>query len=293
MKISPVLAAALTVLCALPASAENDAGLDLTFGSAHYFGAKLRGTLELKNDVYVAPSVQTYRSDVVGGTYRNFAVRAGQDRRPLSWSGDLSYLPKTNGYSRAGFGGDATYELLPNKDGDSSAEKAEIGAAFEHLEHYDDSLPAGSTPQGRRGRGAPRTSRLAIGQNDLSALAGASASELALDGRVTKSLYSANLDAANARVAQALALPGFGPVVQGFPDTSENLKLRWRGKTLIRPYVSYTHTTFKLAQTASNAYELGASSYFDKFSLKAAYERYLQSGFSDQNFVTIGATAYF
>ena len=110
---------------------------------------------------------------------------------------------------------------------------------------------------------------------------------------VTKSVYDKDLAGNNAREAQALRLSGMDSVVQGFPDTSFNAKLKWKSLPFVRPFASYTRTTFKLAAAPSHSYEFGTTVGIDIVTAKASYERYVQNGYADQNFFTLGASLNF
>ena len=91
------------------------------------------------------------------------------------------------------------------------------------------------------------------------------------------------------REGQSLYLSGFGATVQGFPDTVVNFKLKWKSLPLVKPYLSYTRTKFKLGSEPSDAYEAGAVVGLQMLSVKAAYQRYTQKGFADQSYFSLGA----
>jgi len=57
----------------------------------------------------------------------------------------------------------------------------------------------------------------------------------------------------------------------------------------VTPYISYTHTTFELGQTASGAYTIGASLDLLMLKVNAFYERYAEAGLPDQNLIGLGA----
>ncbi|OGS41265.1 MAG: hypothetical protein A2506_03125 [Elusimicrobia bacterium RIFOXYD12_FULL_66_9] len=156
--------------------------------------------------------------------------------------------------------------------------------------HSDDLAASGSTAAGRRHAAASaRARKLTIAQTDLSAFAGLRFLITEISAEVTKSVYDKNLDAASVREAQALSLSGFGATVQGFPDTSVNFKLKWKSLPLVKPYLSYTRTKFKLSAEPSDAYEVGGTVGLQMLSVKAAYQRYTQKGYADQNFFSVGA----
>jgi hypothetical protein len=88
---------------------------------------------------------------------------------------------------------------------------------------------------------------------------------------------------------------GLPQVVQGFPDTSTNLKLLMSTLPLplIKPFVGYTHTTFYVGEVASSAYSAGVTVEMQMLELSAAYGRYAQAGQPDHNYITLGASLRF
>jgi hypothetical protein len=313
-----VFAAAVVVLCALPARAGVTAGVDQTFGTAGYRRTKVRASIDLGDAFYLAPSFSTYRTNTSSGSYRTIGLRAGYETGPLAFGAEVAIQPKTNGYKREEFGGDVTFSLTPggSKHGrkmagpSSGGEETfgaglaavDVGAGLRFIRHSDEYQAAarvatGGTSgsgSGRREQSlVPRAAVATFGQVDFSIFAGLRflIAEAAVE--LTKSRYDKNLDALNARESQALDLSGVESTVQGFPDTSANARLSWKSLPLVKPYVSYTHTTFKLGSAPSNAYEVGAKAGFNMVTVKAGYEHYAQKGFSDQNFYTLGASLNF
>ncbi|MBI3553108.1 MAG: hypothetical protein HY077_11385 [Elusimicrobia bacterium] len=304
-----LLIASLLVAAAVPARAGISVGAAQTFGSQNYRGTKADASLDLTDDLYIAPSFSLYRSDVSSGTFYKPNLRVGYEKGPLSFGVEGGFQPKVNGYRQTSVGADATFSLAPggtkhgHRMAGPSSESNEtfgyglagvdVGAAFTHIQHYDDFSATGLTGAGLRRAGARRATVYTVGQNDLTAFAGAKFLITEVSGSITKSRYDKDLNGGNARVAQFLALSGFGAIEQGFPDTSYNLKMKWKTLPFVRPYVSYTHTTFKLGETPSNAVELGGNVGLDMLNVKAAWEHYTQSGYADQNYATIGASLNF
>lgn len=302
-----------TLLCVLivlaafaaPASAGVSFGLDQTLGSSNYRGTRAKATLDLSDEIYVAPSFSTYRSDTSSGSFHTFGLRGGYETGPFAVGVEAGFQPKTNGYQKTYAGGDVTFSLTPGgskhgrKMAGPSSEGSEtfgaglagvdVGGAVMHTRHADDLAASGLTAMGRRRTAVARTSKLTIGQTDVSIFAGLRFLITELSAEVTKSVYDKNLDAANAREAQALSLSGFGATVQGFPDTSANVKLKWKTLPLVQPYLSYTRTKFKLGAQPSQAYEVGGTVGLKMLSVKASYQRYTQKGYADQNFFSVGA----
>lgn len=310
MKNLPLVIVALAAaLLSAPVSAGVTVGVDQTFGTASYRGTKADASLDLSDSIYVAPSFSTYRSNESSGTYYRGGLRAGYEAGPLSFGVEGSFVPKNNGYRQNSVGADATFSLAPGgtKHGKRMAGPSsesnetfgyglagvDVGAAFAHITHSDDFTATGTTGLGLRGRGAARTKSFVVGQNDLTVFAGAKFLIVEVSGSVTKSKYDKTLDGNSLRESQFLALSGFNSIAQGFPDTSTNLKVKLKTLPFVRPYASYTHTTFKLGAAPSNGVELGGVVGLDMLSVKAAYERYTQSGFANQNYYTLGASLNF
>lgn len=304
-----LLSVAAAAVLAAPAAAGVSIGASQTFGSQNYRGTKADASLDLTDELYVAPSFSLYRSDVSSGTFYKPSLRVGYEKGPLSLGVEGGFQPKVNGYRQTNVGADVTFSLAPGGTkhshrmaGPSSGANetfgyglagVDVGAAFMHTQHYDDFSAASLLGTGPRRAGARRAAVYTVGQNDLTAFAGAKFLITEVSGSVTKSRYDKDLTAGNARTAQFLALSGFGAIEQGFPDTSWNLKMKWKTLPFVRPYVSYTHTTFKLGENPSNALELGGNVGLDMLNVKASWEHYTQSGYADQNYATVGASFNF
>lgn len=307
------LAAIAAVLCAVTARAGVTAGVDQTLGTAGYRGTKVRASIDVGDAAYLSPSFSTYRSDSSSGSFRTIGLRAGYETGPLAFGAEVTVQPKTNGYKREEIAGDVTFSLTPggSKHGrkmagpssggeetfGSGLAAVDIGAGLRLIRHSDD-LQAAPPPGGGPGPGPrrlaiARASTLTFGQTEFSVFGGLRFLVAEASVEMTKSRYDKNLDALNARESQFLQLSGVDSIVQGFPDTSANARLSWKSLPLVKPYVSYTHTTFKLGSAPSNAYEVGAKAGLDMVTVKAGYERYKQTGFVDQNFYTLGASLNF
>ena len=298
---------ALIILASLGTSASAGVSVDVdqTLGSSNYRSTRGKVSIDLTDSLYLAPFASTYRSDTSSGSFNNFGLRAGYETGPFALGVEAGFQPKTNGYKKTFAGADATFSLTPGgskrgrKMAGPSSEGSEtfgaglagvdVGGAVRHTRHSDDLYASGSTSAGRRKAGMTRSSVYTVGQTDLSAFAGARFLITELSAEVTKSVYDKNLDANTVREAQALSLSGFGAFIQGFPETSFNAKLRWKTLPLVKPYVSYAHTKFKLGAPDSDAYELGGTVGLQMLSIKASAQRYKQKGYSDQNFFMLGA----
>ena len=164
-----------------------------------------------------------------------------------------------------------------------------------HEDEYAAAVPAAASGHGSGARrpGAARSEALVVVQADVTAIAALRWPTAELSAEATKSLYDRDLDAASARESQFLELGGLDSIVQGFPDTTLSIQLRWKGFDRIKPYFSYTHTAFKLGASPSNGYEAGAKAKMNRISLRAAYQLYVQNGYADRSYYTLGASLDF
>lgn len=287
------------------ARAGISAGVDQTFGSSHYRGTRFKAAIDLGRTAYIAPSYSFYSSDLTSATFRSMALRLGWEWGPMSFGVDGAFQPKTDGYRRTSIGADATLSLTPGKSrngralaGPSSRGAGafgaglagiDVGAAVARISHADDI----QTPPGSHGRRLPRTTELVINQTDVSIFAGLRFFAAEFSAEATKSRYDRDLGAVNAREAQYLELSGLGSIIQGFPDTSFNAQVKWKSLPLLKPFASYTRTTFVIESAPSTAYEVGARLGLNMVTLKASYQRYRQKGFDDRNYYTLGGNFNF
>lgn len=304
MKKSLPAFAVLASLAVPAAAAGVSLGVDQTLGSDNYRGTQVKASLDLTDAIYVAPSFSTYRTDSSSGSFNTFALRGGYETGPVALGAEAGVQPKTNGYKKSFVGADLTFSLTPGgsshgrKLAGRSSEGSEtfgsglaavdVGGSVRFTRHSDDLAAAGTTDATRRRAGAARAAAFNMGQTDVGAFAGAKFLILEASAEVVKSVYDKNPEGNSAREAP-LSLSGFGAVVQGFPDTSFNAKLKVKTLPMVRPYVSYTRTKFKMGAAPSNAFELGGTVGLQMINVKAAYQRYTQKGFSDQNYFSVGA----
>lgn len=296
-----VAAAALSA----PAAAGITAGVDQTFGSSNYRGTKVNASLDVTDSLYLAPSFATYRTDQSSGSLYDFGLRVGYDMGPLSLGVSGSVLPKADGYKRNSFGADATFSLSPGgtKHGHRMAGPAseggetfgyglagiDIGAAANHITHSDDYQAAGTSGDALRQQGAARAHPFTIGETDLTAFVGVKFLITEFSASAMKSVYDRNLDNNMVRESPFMPLGEFGGIEPGFPDSNYSLKAKWKTLPMVRPYVSFTHTNFKLGTAPSNALEVGGTVGLDMLSVKGAYGHYSQTGFTQRNYFTLAA----
>jgi hypothetical protein len=290
--IAAGLALAGLLAAAVPARADASAGADQTFGSGGYRATSLRASADVGESLYLAPRARVYRSDSSGGTFVLIGLRLGYEEGPWSLGVEGAVQPKVAGYEKSAFGADAVY-TLPRDHMEVDAGAAVL--AVRHEDEFAAALPAPASGHGsgKRLPGAARSEALVVVQADVTALAALRWPAAELSAEATKSVYDRDLDAEGARESQFLELGGVDSVVEGFPDTNVNVQLKWTGLARLRPYASWSHTTFKLGASPSNAYEVGARSRLDRVSLKAAYQRYIQKGWSDRDYFTLGASLAF
>ena len=300
---------AFLAVLSVPAAAGVTAGLEGTTGSSGYRGLKAKASIDLSDTVYLAPSFSNYRSDASSGSYNRFAVRLGYETGPIALGAQASVQPKVNGYRQRSVGADVTFSLTPGGSkkgrkmaGPSSGGEStfgsglagvDLGASFTHITHTDDFSGAANSGPGARLAGARRARAFTLGQNDVAVFGGVKFLVAELSAEVSKSVYDKSLDNSGARDAQLLSLAGVAALQQGFPDRAVNVQAKLKVFPMVRPYASYTRTTFKLGESPSNSYALGATVGLELVSVKAAYERYTQSGFSSKNYYTLGASIHF
>ncbi len=293
-----ILSAGVVFFAALglgrPASAGVSAGVDQTFGSAHYRGTKVRASADLSETLYLSPSYSQYRSDYSSGTRRTVGARVGSDGDLWAWGLQGDHQAKVDGYQRSSFGGDLSYLLTP--EGETfgwGLASLELGTALTRTMHSDDFAAAGPRMDGRRPPGPARVETFSVGQTDIGAFGTAKFRHATLAGGLTKSHYDKTLNFGDARVIQALELSGLDGVAQGFPDMSWDAKLTLRTIPFVRPYVSWARTTFRLGDPPSDGFGLGGVAEAGKYSLKASWERYVQAGAPKLDYFTLGAGVEF
>ena len=303
-----------TVVVACAATAASAAagvtvGADQTFGTSNYRGTKANVSLDLTDALYIAPTFSTYRTDQSSGSYYQGGLRVGYEVEPFSFGLQGAFVPKANGYKQNSFGADVTLSLAPGgtKHGHRMAGPAsqsnetfgyglagvDVGASVNRITHSDDFAAAGTSGDPIRQQGKPRATRFTVGETDLTAFAGAKFLITEVSASVSKSVYDKTLDNNQVRESPFLALGEFAAVEAGFPDSNYNLKIKWKTLPFVRPYVSYTHTNFKLGSAPSNATEIGGTVGLDMLNVKGAYGRYSQNGFAARNYFTLGVSLNF
>src|SRR5208282_3908755 len=290
MKISAsLLIVAILALLDTPTFAFINLGADETIGTHQYAGTDGYFAVGQENGIYLEPKFSTYHSEISNGTYSTYGGRLGYDQNVLSLGGEVNITPKINGYQKISTGGDITFTLTPesgpthrlagpNSDYSNPSgheiSRLDIGGGLTYVEHHEDLA----------------TGQFHLGETKYTAFAGAKVLFVTGNAQITKSLYNGNF-LPGAYGDRALQLPGVMPEVQGFPDTTWNAKVGISSFLGVKPYASYTHTTFQLQQPTSNAYAVGGTLGLGLVTVKGAYTLYDPSGGQiKQHYVTAGAT---
>ena len=302
-----VLAAAAAL--AAPASAAVSIGAEQTFGTLNYRGTKANASLDLTDSIYVAPTFSTYRTDQSSGSLYQGGLRLGYEEGPLSLGVSGAFVPKADGYSQNSVGADLTVSLSPghSKHGHRMAGPAsegnetfgyglagiDIGGSVNHITHKDDYAAQGTSGQALREQGGTFAKPFTVGETDLTVFAGAKFLITELSASLSQSIYDKRLEGNGLRESPYLVLGEYSAIESGYPDSNYNLKAKWKMLPFVTPYVSFTHTNFKLGSSPSNALEIGGNVGLDMLNVKGAYGHYSQNGFSSRDYFTLAASLNF
>jgi hypothetical protein len=299
------LAASAFLAAALAASARAavTGGVSEATGNDNYYSLAAKASLDVGN-WSVSPNYTRYRTDFTNGTYNDYGLRLGYETGPLALGVSGAVLPVVNGYSQGDVGGDLTFTLRP--DGSSHGRKMagpdsddnaptygagltaiDLGVSVNEITHRDDLMTTTSNPFG------PTTARktpFELGQTDLAAFGGLRFLFTELSAQVTKSEYDhRGLDGDNLRAAPYLTLVGVTGIEQGYPDLSWNARLKWKMMPIVKPYIAYTHTTYQLGESPTNAFQVGGTAGFDMLNVSAGWEHLSQVGTPSRDYITLGA----
>ena len=314
------VALAVCAALAAPAAAAVSVGADQTFGTLNYRGTKANASIDVSDSLYVTPTFAAYRTDTSSGSLYQGGLRVGYEEGPLSLGVSGAFVPEHDGYKQNSVGADLTFSLAPGRArrgrrmADPASQSNEtyacglagigetsgcglggivVGGAVNHITHSDDFFAAGTSGDALRQQGAARAKRFVVGETDLSAFAGFRFLITEVSGSVSKSVYDKSLDNNMVRESPFMALGEYTPIESGFPDSDYNVKVKWTILPFVNPYVSFTHTNFKLGSLPSNATEAGINVWLDMLNVKAAYGHYGQTGFLSRDYFTIGASLNF
>ena len=272
-----------------------NAGAKETTGNHDYNGINASGQVGL-GDFSIKPMFNSYHSNVSSGTFNTYSLRAGYDTKLFGLGVTGGVTPSVNGYNNQFAGADVALSLTPTGEGareriggreqaggpaqGAGLARIDVGASAMYTNHRDH-LGSGNQMLGSAAR---------LGQTDLTGSAGVSILKNLISVDITKSLYDHKPDGLNMRAPRVENIIGLSQVVQGFPNTSTNVKLLMSVLPLIKPFVDYAHTTFEAGAANSNAYSAGVAVQMQMLELSAAYERYVQTGQTDRNYYTLGAS---
>lgn len=271
-------------------------GASQTFGENNYRYSSANLTLGLESGWYAKPSFAIADSSGVATT-RTYGLRLGYDGDFFGAGADAAVTPRAGGYQSTGFGADATVYFSPGGDKRSSGAgektqdaardkglvEAYLGAGAYNTRHSE-SLPA---------FGAQPAREAVTNQLDLSANAGAQVFVVDLSAGYTKSLYDRRI---NERPRQALRAQAFGfnPAIFGFPEYKFDAQAIWLLSPLVKPFVSFLYTDYKVDQPASRSYAAGATVKILKVRVKGSYELYDPGGGAKkQSYYSLGASVAF
>ncbi|HEX4047245.1 MAG TPA: hypothetical protein VH309_05400 [Elusimicrobiota bacterium] len=306
-KLLVVLAACAAL--AAPASAAVSVGAQQTFGTLNYRGTKANASIDVTDSLYLTPSFATYRTDESSGPLYQGGLRVGYEEGPLSLGVTGAFVPKADGYSQNSVGADLTFSLSPGhtRHGHRMAGPAsqsnetfgyglagvDLGGSVNHITHKDDYGALGSGGEALRRQGAAFAKPFTVGETDLTAFAGAKFLFTEISASVSKSVYDKTLDGNNLRESPFMVMGEYAAIESGYPDSDYNIKVKWKTLPVVTPYVSFTHTNFKLGSAPSNATEAGVSVGLDMLNVRAAYGHYGQNGFDSRNYFNLGASLNF
>ncbi len=280
-----------------------DAGVKEITGSDSYNGVSAFGQVNV-DDISLEPMYNSFHSNSSQGTFNTYSMRLGYDTKLFGIGLTGGTTPSVNGYNNKFAGVDATVSLSPTGEGarqringrEQAAGPAEgqglarvdLGAAATYIYHTDH--------QGNLGQDL--TSAAHMGQADITGSAGIAILESLFSVDVTKSLYEHKPGGFDMLAPRVENIVGLANVVQGYPNTSVNAKVLFGTPIiiptpLVKPFLQYTHTTFEAGEANSNAYSAGLDVELGILEVAAAYERYVQVGTADHNFVSVGANVRF
>ncbi len=290
-------AVALALLATSAFAVGFDAGVKETYGARHYNGVGAFGQLNIAN-VSVEPMFNSFHNDFSSGTFNTYSLRLGYDTKLFGIGLTGGATPSVNGYNNKFAGADVTFSLTPTGEGareringrqqasgpaqGRGLARVDVGGAATYIYHTDHF--------GTSNQALGAAAHLA--QTDVTGSVGVAVLESLLSLDMTKSVYEHQPASVLMRSPRVENVVGLANVVQGYPNTSANVKLLFGATPLLKPFAQYTHTTFEAGQPNSNAYTAGVSAELAILEVSASYERYQQQG-NNQNFVSVGANVRF
>ncbi len=287
-------ALSLGLSSAASASLFVDGNINQTMGSQGYVGTQ--ASADIGGALHFQPSFNEYHSDGTKGyTYKDYSLRAAYDNANwgLGFSGGA--VPTIDGYHNYSLGADAVLSLVPGSGPPMRAGglasnpyywgPSEAGLAGVDLRAGVDEI---RNNEGAAFLGGAKTANFS--QTDVHGSVDAALMDNLITVNFVKSFYSQNLTALGAQNAEVTNLAGMTNVVLGFPDTSINARFQMQMIPFLKPYLSFTHTTFELGLSPSDAYAFGLAASLQMLAVNASYEHYVQPGTLSQNYINVGVS---
>lgn len=305
----PVIAAlAALLLSAAPADAFFvKPTIRQTLGSRNY--AATYGAVDFGEDFHIKPNINSYHSNDATGTYKTYGVRAAYAWEKYELAATGGFSPRVSGYANHFAGGEGSISFDFEEGGADRAEEAktqgaekkastrkfgvsrlDLTGSLMHTQHSDQFVP--TVTNGVQTL-TQSTQTFDLGQTDLEAIIGVEVTKSRLELDITKSVYNKDLARIGARSAQVAFLSGLNGVIQGFPDLNVNVRVDLEEWDVWTPYVSWTHTNYKIQQPPSSAYTLGLSAAAKGFFFDASFQRLDQRGQTSRNYVSAQASYRF
>jgi len=282
-------------------------------GNQNYNGLNAYGQVGL-DSFSIKPVFQSFHTGVVNTlvptgspntlvpshALNTYSLRLGYDTKLIGLGVTGGATPSVDGYSNKFGGADLVLSLTPTGGGAreriNGREQASGPAQGAGLARVDLGVSAMYTSHGDHVGAAGQTlgSVARLGQTDVTGSVGVAVLGSLLSVDVTKSAYDKKPGNLTMRAPRVEDILGLSQVLQGvFPNSSTNVKFLFGGTPVIKPYVSYTRTTFMAGVPQSHGYSAGLSAELQMLEVSANWERYAQTGQVDRNYFGLGASLRF
>ena len=283
------------LLPAWPAKALFRVGMEQTFGSLHFRETKV--SAEAGEDIRLAPTFNSYRSDDSSGTYRTMSLGLNYRRDEWKWSAVGGLTPQTDKYSNKFFGGSLGWSVPgppPKRVGDDEDEefsRSGVEAGFLRIVHTDQTH---STTGSREGPFAESNPATDVVQTDV-----VGAMSVALPGfsshlKAVVSGYGGGLGHISQTEARRIVPRGQDFLLRGFPSDTYVAGLELTSLAWGDPYVTLTREEFALNFPDDTSVEFGFETKVKGWSLDLSYEPdFRGGGESSRHYVTFGLARRF
>jgi hypothetical protein len=289
ISVTALAAAGLLGLSAAASAAGlfAEPSLKQTMGSGGYEATS--ASVDIGTDAFHArPQFDAYHSNTSSGTFKTWSLRLAYDTDgEYSFTGTIGGSPENDGYSRRYFGvtvdRSIDFVAAASTAAGSGVDGLDLSAGFTHTAHTDQYQLA--TVKGRRVV-VRRVNELDVEESDLTGSATVRAGDDRVSLDVLKAVYNKDLGSLSARAAPVAQLSGLLSTVSGFPNLNAALRVqtdRWDG---VSPYLSYTYTSYAVAQPVSQAFAVGTVVHLG-VELDAAYQRFSQRTAADINYYSL------